>query len=134
MTELNFDKDTWIYSYGSSRLQEARTRGYECEQQYHKERIAAEYPGFRITYDLAKRLDFPPERAMKESLKWENAYVAQHFSEGECIAVDNFMGKYQVIKKTQKPWYLAYEYPSEGTLYIAVVVLAQISGFIIGSL
>lgn len=110
LLDLHIDKDTWIYTYGSSKLQQVRSFGYECDDRYLQERIKAEYPGFRINRaSVAKKLDFPPLYAIKESLKWNDAYVAKQYSHGEVIAIDNYLGKYQIVKKTAKPWYLTYK-------------------------
>ncbi|NJR32158.1 MAG: hypothetical protein HC778_03990 [Chamaesiphon sp. CSU_1_12] len=110
LLDLNIDKDTWIYTYGSSKLQQVRSFGYECDDRYLKERLKAEYPGFIINRgSVAKKLDFPPLYAIKESLKWNDAYVAKQYSQGEVITIDNYLGKYQITKKTAKPWYLRYK-------------------------
>jgi hypothetical protein len=107
---IDLDKDDWIYLYGSSRLQAARIKGYECKELYFKERLNYDYPGFKINErSKAIKLDLPPVYAMKESLKWENAYVCNQVIDGECIAIDNYLGKYQIIKPTCKPWYLFYK-------------------------
>ncbi|WP_310416845.1 hypothetical protein [Chamaesiphon sp. OTE_8_metabat_110] len=107
LLDLNLDKDTWIYTYGSATLQQVRSFGYECEVQYLKERLKIEYPGFKINSNSsAKKLDFPPLYAIRESLKWERAYIAKQYLHGEVVALDNYLGKYQIIKKTEKPWYL----------------------------
>ncbi|WP_309744927.1 hypothetical protein [Chamaesiphon sp. OTE_20_metabat_361] len=109
LLDLNLDKDTWIYTYGSSKLQQVRSFGYECEDRYLQERLKSEYPGYRINRaSVAKKLDLPPLYAIKESLKWNDAYVAKQYSQGEVIAIDRYLGKYQIIKKTAKPWYLTY--------------------------
>ena len=39
LVDLNLDKDTWIYTYGSANLQQVRSFGYDCQQQYLKERL-----------------------------------------------------------------------------------------------
>ena len=110
LLDLNLDKDTWIYTYGSSKLQQVRSFGYECDLQYLKERLKSEYPGFKINRaSTAKKLDFPPLYAIKESLKWNDAYVAKQYVQGEVIAIDNYLGKYQIVKKTAKPWYFTYK-------------------------
>jgi hypothetical protein len=108
--DLTLDKDTWIYIYGSSDLQQARSLGYECNDRYLQERLKSEYNGFKINYlSAAKKLDFPPKYAIKESLKWNGAYIAKHPIEGEVIAIDRYMDKYQITKKVYKPWHLAYK-------------------------
>lgn len=113
------DKDTWIYTHGSDRLQQARSFGYECEERYQQERLKADYSGFKINeYSLARKLDFPPYYAIKESLKWKNAYVAKQSIYGEVIVIDDFLGKHQLIKKTWKPWYLFYKNLLENDVFI----------------
>jgi hypothetical protein len=108
IVQVETDKDLWIYSYGSNQLQRARTLGYECETQYLKERLRAEYPGFRInTGSKAEKVDFPPQSAIKKILKWDNAYIARKYMDGEFIAIDNYLGKYQIVKPTRYLLYLA---------------------------
>ena len=46
--------------------------------------------------------------AIRESLKWSDAYIAKQYIKGEVIAIDRYLGKYQIIKRTAKPWYLIY--------------------------
>lgn len=104
------DKDDWIYLYGSSRLKTARIQGYECKELYLKERLKLEYPGFIINkFPKATQLDLPPIYALEESLKWENYYVANQVVDGDCVAVDNYLDGYQIIKIMSRPWYLFYE-------------------------
>ena len=108
LTEIDLDKDAWIYTYGSPQLQQARSFGYECDEQYLKERLKFEYPGFKINLgsDVIKS-DFPPIYAIRESLKWDDAYIAKHYLHGEVVAIDLYLDKYQIIKKTYKLWYLS---------------------------
>lgn len=109
LLDLHLDKDTWIYTYGSAQLQQVRSFGYECDQRYLQERLKAEYPGFKInTGSNANKLDFPPMYAIRESLKWNDAYIARQYNYGEVIAIDNYLGRYQIVKRTAKPWYLMY--------------------------
>jgi hypothetical protein len=118
--DLDLDKDTWIYTYGATQLQQVRSFGYDCEAQYLKERIKAEYPGFKLnTGSSAKKLDFPARYAIQESLKWNDAYIAKQYHHGEVIAIDNYLGKYQIVKKTVKPWHLTYKNlgNNESTIY-----------------
>lgn len=130
--DLDTDKDTWIYTYGSPNLQEIRSYGYECEEQYLKERLAAEYPGFKLNSgSSARKLDYPPLYAVRESLKWPNAYVSKQNLQGEVLAIDNYLGKYQIIKKTRKPWYLAYKNLSDEArnFWMVIIFTIFISGF-----
>jgi hypothetical protein len=91
LLDLHLDKDTWIYTYGSAQLQQVRSFGYECDKRYLQERLKAEYPGFKInTGSGANKLDFPPMYAIRESLKWTDAYIAKQYTHGEVIAIDNY--------------------------------------------
>jgi hypothetical protein len=124
LVDFEIDKDTWIYTYGSHQLQEVRSFGYECEERYHQERLKTEYPGFKINHrSTSQKLDFPPLYAIQESLKWHNAYVAKQIIDGEVIAIDHYLGKYQIIKKTHKPWYLIYKNLSDSNLSFYSTVL-----------
>jgi hypothetical protein len=118
LLDLHLDKDTWIYTYGSAQLQQVRSFGYDCDKRYLQERLKAEYPGFIInTGSGANKLDFPPMYAIRESLKWTDAYIAKQYTHGEVIAIlqgrgsanDNYLGYYQIVKQTTKPWYLLYK-------------------------
>lgn len=118
MSEIVLDKDGWIYTYGSPKLQQARSFGYECDEQYRKERLQAEYPGFKINLGSdAIKLDCPPIYAIQESLKWNDAYIAKQSLRGEVIVIDRYLGKYQIIKKTAKPWYLLYRNLNESAIF-----------------
>jgi hypothetical protein len=124
LVDFEIDKDTWIYTYGSHQLQELRSFGYECEERYQQERLKIEYPGFKINHrSTSQKLDFPPLYAIQESLKWQNAYVAKQIIDGEVIAIDNYLGKYQIIKKTRKPWHLIYKNLSDSNLSFYSTVL-----------
>ena len=124
LVDFEIDKDTWIYTYGSHQLQEVRSFGYECEERYQQERLKIEYPGFKINHrSTSQQLDFPPLYAIQESLKWQNAYVAKQIIDGEVIAINNYLGKYQIIKKTRKPWYLIYKNLSDSNLSFYSTVL-----------
>ena len=102
IVQVETDKDIWIYNYGSDRLQQARTLDYECEAQYLQERLQFEYPGFKInTGSQAEKVDFPSQSAIKQSFQWDNAYVAKNYIDGEVIAIDRYLGKYQIIKPTR---------------------------------
>jgi hypothetical protein len=129
LNTLDSDKDTWIYTYGSPKLQQVRSFGYECEEPYLQERLKVEYPGFKINKgSVAKKLDFPPMYAIKESLKWDEAYIAQQYLEGEVVTIDNYLGKYQIIKRTAKPWHLIYKnlYTNDTAFY------GTLTGLLIG--
>lgn len=102
IVQVETDKDIWIYNYGSDRLQQARTLDYECEAQYLQERLQFEYPGFKInTGSQAEKVDFPSQSAIKQSFQWDNAYVAKNYIDGEVIAIECYLGKYQIIKPTR---------------------------------
>lgn len=133
LVDFEIDKDTWIYAYGSHQLQEVRSFGYECEERYQQERLKTEYPGFKINHRSTsqKLLDFPPLYAIQESLKWQNAYVAKQIIDGEVIAIDNYLGKYQIIKKTRKPLHLIYKNLSDSDLSFYSTVLGCSIGLVI---
>jgi hypothetical protein len=105
--DIDLDKDSWIYIYGSPDLQQARSLGYECEERYLKERIKAEYRGFEIAKaSLVKKIDFPSKHALKQSLKWNDIYISDYYLKGEVLTVDKYLGKYQLIKQPSQPWYI----------------------------
>ena len=106
--DIETDKDTWIYTFGSQELQRCRTLGYECQKQYLKERLKLEYPGFTVADRVVKRVDYPTQYAIRQSSKYENAYVGErYYPTGEVMTVDNYLGEHQIIKLVRKPWYLA---------------------------
>ena len=124
LVPLDLDKDTWIYTYGSAELQQVRSFGYDCDNRYLKERLKVEYPGFEINLGSnANKLDCPPMYAIQESLKWHDAYVAKQYLRGEVIAIENYLGKYQIIKRTAKPWYLIHKNlgDNESTVYSILI-------------
>ena len=128
---IETDKDIWIYSNGSDRLRQARMLGYECENKYLKERIKAEYPGFKInTYSQAEKIDFPAQHAIDQSLKWDNAYVAKQYLDGEVIAVDNYLAKYQILKKVRQPLYVIIKDPDTWNFYLPIVIGGLCGGLI----
>ena len=103
---IETDKDTWIYTFGSQQLQYNRTLGYECQQKYLDERIKLEYPGFVIANARVKRVDYPTEYAVRQSLQYDNAYVGERiYPHGDFITIDDYLGKHQLIKPVRKPWY-----------------------------
>jgi hypothetical protein len=125
IVQIETDKDLWIYSYGSDQLQRARTLGYECETQYLKERLRSEYPGFRInTGSKAEKVDFPPKSAIKKIFKWDNAYIARKYMDGEFIAIDSYLGKYQIIKPTRYLLYLIVNIFSFSNVYSPIIFVA----------
>jgi hypothetical protein len=112
LIDIDLDKDSWIYIYGSPDLQQARSLGYECEERYLKERIKAEYRGFEIANaSLVKKIDFPSKHALKRSLKWNDVYIADYYLKGEVLAVDKYLGKYQLIKQLQAPRFICGDNP-----------------------
>ena len=132
LVDLDLDKDAWIYTYGSPKLQEVRSFGYECEDRYQQERLKYEYPNFKINHrSTAEKIDFPPLYAIQESLKWQNAYVAKQVIDGEVIAIDHYLGKYQIVKKTHKPWYLPHRNFSDDAISFYLTVLGCSLGLMI---
>jgi hypothetical protein len=129
MSEIQLDdKNTWVFTNGSPQLREAIIHGYECKGLYLKERIAVDYPNFRVN-DLSKaqKVDLPSFRGLREAMKYEGAYVANQVTlKGEVLAVDDYLGEYQIIKEVRKPWYLAYQRIDVFKLQMVAVVILSI--------
>jgi hypothetical protein len=119
------DKDTWIFTYGSERLRQARVLGYECQDRYLSERIKLEYPGFAINNGVkAVKVDFPQSYEIAQSLKHDRAFVADRYINGKVIAIDNFLDRYQIVKNVRQPWYV---YFTKADYYLCAIYLV-ISG------
>ncbi|WP_373539772.1 hypothetical protein [Chamaesiphon sp.] len=91
------NKEDWIFKYGSDLLQQSILAGYECNDGYLAERVARDYPGFKVNDRQYKRIDTPSERCLYACLGYENAYCSSNNS-SYYITIDNFLGKYQLIK------------------------------------
>jgi hypothetical protein len=91
------NKEDWIFKYGSDLLQRAILAGYECNDGYLAERVARDYPGFKVNDRKYKRVDTPSESCLYACLGYENAYCSSN-NKSYYITIDNFLGKYQLIK------------------------------------
>lgn len=91
-------KEDWIFKHGSGLLQQSILAGYECNDGYLAERIARDYPGFKVNDRKYKRVDTPSESCLYACLGYENAYCSSH-NRNYYITIDNFLGKYQLIKQ-----------------------------------
>jgi len=63
-------KTEWIEKNGSDFLREATMEGYECKRRYFEERLAMEYPGFKVDWaddlvDHIKKRKCPSEAAFE---------------------------------------------------------------------
>jgi hypothetical protein len=108
------NKEDWIFKYGSDLLQQSILAGYECNDGYLQERVAREYPGFKVNNHTYKKVDTPNEWCLDACLGYENAHCAfdydyYHKYTSYYIAIDNFLGKYQLIKQIYDPVKMAQE-------------------------
>jgi hypothetical protein len=91
------NKEDWIFKYGSDLLQRSILAGYECNDGYLAERVARDYPGFKVNDRKYKRVDTPSESCLYACLGYEHAYCSSN-NNHYYITIDNFLGKYQLIK------------------------------------
>jgi hypothetical protein len=91
------NKEDWIFKHGSDLLQQSILAGYECNEGYLAERIARDYPGFKVNDRQYKKVDTPSESCLYACLGYENAYCSSN-NKNYYITIDNFLGKYQLIK------------------------------------
>jgi hypothetical protein len=91
------NKEDWIFKYGSDLLQQSILAGYECNDGYLAERVTRDYPGFKVNDRKYKRVDTPSESCLYACLGYENAYCSSN-NNNYYITIDNFLGKYQLIK------------------------------------
>ena len=91
------NKENWIFKHGSDLLQQSILAGYECNDGYLAERIARDYPGFNVNDRKYKKVDTPSESCLYACLGYENAYCSSN-NKNYYITIDNFLGKYQLIK------------------------------------
>lgn len=91
------NKEDWIFKYGSDLLQQSILAGYECNDGYLAERVARDYPGFKVNDRQYKKVDTPNETCLYTCLGYENAYCSSN-NKNYYITIDNFLGKYQLIK------------------------------------
>ncbi|WP_310483700.1 hypothetical protein [Chamaesiphon sp. VAR_48_metabat_403] len=46
--------------------------------------------------------------------------------DGECIAIDKYLGTHQIIKKTRKPWYLIYKDMPDPWIVLPIGILGSV--------
>jgi hypothetical protein len=91
------NKEDWIFKYGSDLLKQSLKAGYDCHDGYLAQRLAYDYPGFKINDRIYKKVDTPGERCLHACLEYEYAHCS--LDRGNYyITVDNYLGKYQLIK------------------------------------
>jgi hypothetical protein len=90
-------KENWISKYGSDLLQQSLKAGYDCNDGYLAERLAYEYPGFKINDRKYNKVDTPIEVCLNACLEYEYAHCSSYQS-NYYITIDNYLGKYQLIK------------------------------------
>jgi hypothetical protein len=98
------NKEDWIFKYGSDLLQQSILAGYECNDGYLQERVARDYPGFKVNKLKYEKVDTPNEWCLDACLGYENAHCSfdydyYHKYMNYYITIDNFLGKYQLIKQ-----------------------------------
>ncbi|PSB44621.1 hypothetical protein [Chamaesiphon polymorphus] len=91
------NKEDWIFKYGSELLQQSILAGYECNDGYLAERVSRDYPGFKVNDRKYKKVDTPTESCLYACLGYEHAYCSSN-NNNYYITIDNFLGKYQLIK------------------------------------
>ena len=91
------NKEDWIFKHGSDLLQQSILAGYECNEGYLAERIARDYSGFNVNERKYTKVDTPSESCLYACLGYENAYCSSN-NKNYYITIDNFLGKYQLIK------------------------------------
>lgn len=92
------NKEDWIFKHGSDLLQQSILAGYECNNGYLAERIARDHPGFKVNdRSKYKKVDTPTEACLYACLGYEHAYCSSN-NNSYYITIDNFLGKYQLIK------------------------------------
>jgi hypothetical protein len=96
------NKEDWIFNYGSDLLQQSILAGYECNDRYLQERVAIDYPGFTVNSGNYRKVDSPSESCLYACLGYENAYCSSDYKK-YYITIDNFLGKYQLIKLIDSP-------------------------------
>ena len=91
------NKEDWIFKYGSDLLQQSLKAGYDCQDGYLAQRLATDYPGFKINDRTYKKVDTPGERCFYACSEYEYAHCSSDRG-NYYITVDNYLGKYQLIK------------------------------------
>lgn len=90
-------KENWIFKYGSNLLQQSLKAGYDCHDGYLTQRLAIDYPGFKINDRFYKKVDTPSDRCFLACLEYKYAHCSSD-RENYYITIDNYLGKYQLIK------------------------------------
>jgi hypothetical protein len=108
------NKEDWIFKHGSDLLQQSILAGYECNDGYLAERVARDYPGFKLNKLKYEKVDTPNEWCLDACLGYENAHCSFDYdyypkSTSYYITIDNFLGKYQLIKQIYDPVKMAQE-------------------------
>ena len=108
------NKEDWIFKHGSDLLQQSILAGYECNDGYLQERVARDYPGFKVNKSKYQKVDTPNEWCLDACLGYENAHCSfdydyYHKYTSYYITIDNFLGKYQLIKQIDDPVKMAQE-------------------------
>jgi hypothetical protein len=106
--EVTDPKQEWILEHGSDLLQQSLMAGYDCGDRYLQERIAYDYPGFEINLRNYPKVNSPDERCLYACLGYEDAYCSSN-NKSYYITIDNFLGKYQLIKLIDDPVKVAEE-------------------------
>jgi hypothetical protein len=92
------NKEDWIFKYGSDLLQQALRAGYDCNEGYLAERLASDYPGFTAKeWSKYKKVDTPNEVCLHACSGYEHSYCSID-RENYYITIDNYLGKYQLVK------------------------------------
>jgi hypothetical protein len=99
-------KKEWIIEHGSDLLQQSLLAGYDCGDRYLQERIAYDYPGFEINLRNYPKVNSPDERCLYACLGYEDAYCSSN-NKSYYITIDNFLGKYQLVKPIEAPIQIA---------------------------
>ncbi|MEQ6359441.1 hypothetical protein V7D15_06990 [Thermoanaerobacter thermohydrosulfuricus] len=115
------EKKEWIEKYGSEYLRKAFSARFDCQRLYVQERAAKEFPDFILDFDNQvewKERSCPSVEALNEMLdlreKGYNAKVVwltwipadlvgededcYEFEEKEAVVIENYLGKYTLIK------------------------------------
>jgi len=91
------NKEDWIFRYGSDLLKQSTLAGYDYNDGYLEERLAHEYPDFKMNSGKYKKVDTPKEKCLQACLGYKYAHCSSS-KDDYYITVDNFLGKYQLIK------------------------------------
>jgi hypothetical protein len=105
------NKEDWIARHGSELLQESILAGYDCDEGYLQERVALDYPGFTANSGTCKKVDTPNEKCLYACLPYEGSHCVSN-NKDYYIAIDNFLGKYQLRKPIDLSAEILYLKPS----------------------